>query len=660
MKRLTIAALTLLVAVAFSTPTSATVYWQENFDGYVEGTGLNGQLGPNGMTWDSGWDLWNDPDIGSMGIDLSGQNGTFGAGYWTGDTTGGTNNSGSQIQMGTKVTGGMLYVDYDLHVGTGRQSAPQWWLRDTDTNINVSIAADWVDNANGGMDPQNGFGFQNDSNIFWDTEITEVTENIHASYVIDLDNKQATFTFTSYEEPGSTASLSAGYDDDWFPDKVYLYNSAIASTIGMGYDNFCIASGPGECTEFSAPSPGTDFEWTSADSGDWGNTKSWTVVEGTAAGAPPGNQAADQSSWHTATFGNAIGSDARTVFTDSSVTVNSISFINTMGGSYRISGGPSVNVNASTVGTAASVGVAAGSHEFQVPFGIQSATEVNVAADATLTFNNALSLNGQTLSKTGDGTMTVNNVLSAGGGTVQGLAGTISGSGTVGGDLDNSGATVAPGNSSGVLAVDGSYTQGSGGTLAMEIEGLAGPGEGGHDQLAVTGTASLDGTLDVTPIGGYADPAVRGNSDSFTLLTSTGLSGTFATVNYDGAALDSGGHAGNGLFRKVDYTANDVVFTNLLAKSGDVEGDSDVDITDFNALASNYDPSGANAPHDWTEGDFDDNDTIDLTDFNGLASNFSPGGYGGGADQVPEPASWVLAAMAILAGTSLIGRVWRR
>ena len=243
---------------------------------------------------------------------------------------------------------------------------------------------------------------------------------------------------------------------------------------------------------------------------------------------------------------------------------------------------------------------------------------------------------------------------------IQGLAGGISGSGTVGGDLDNSGATVAPGNSSGVLAVDGNYTQGSGGTLAMEIEGLAGPGEGGHDQLAVVGTASLDGTLDVTPVGGYADPTVRGTSDSFTLLTSTGLSGTFATVNYDGAALDSGGHAGNGLFRKVDYTANDVVFTNLLAKAGDVEGDSDVDITDFNALASNYDPSGANAPHDWTEGDFDDNDTIDLTDFNGLATNFSPGGYGGGPDQVPEPASWVLVVMAILAGTSLIGRVWRR
>jgi len=146
MKRLTIAALTLLVTVAFSTPTSATIYWQENFDGYVEGTGLNGQLGPNGVTWDSGFDLWNDPEIGSLAaVPEAGQDGTLGAGYWTGDTTGGGNNQASQIQMGTKVTSGMLYVDYDLHVGTGRQSGPQWWLRDTDTNINASIAPDWID-----------------------------------------------------------------------------------------------------------------------------------------------------------------------------------------------------------------------------------------------------------------------------------------------------------------------------------------------------------------------------------------------------------------------------------------------------------------------------------------------------------------------------------
>ena len=398
--------------------------------------------------------------------------------------------------------------------------------------------------------------------------------------------------------------------------------------------------------------PPTDFTWNKEDGGTWNENSNWTPAQ------IPGDGSSISSSREKVFFDDAISSTS-TVFTDLPRTVNSVQFNNSS--SYIVAGSGGVNLVASTDTTSVSptIGVSEGSHQFQAPVSIMADTEVNVESGAQLTFNNALNLNGQTLTKTGDGDMAVNNVLNTGGGTLQVMAGIVSGHGTVGGNLTNN-ASVAPGSSSGVLTVDGNYTQGGGGTLAMELEGTAGPGEGGHDQLAVTGTASINGTLSVTPIGSYADPTVRGTSDSFTLLTSTGLSGTFATVNYDGAALDSGGHAGNGLFRKVDYTANDVVFTNLLAKAGDVEGDSDVDITDFNALASNYDPSGANAPHDWTEGDFDDNDTIDLTDFNGLASNFAPGGYGGGADQVPEPASWVLVAMAILAGTSLIGRVWRR
>ena len=38
---------------------------------------------------------------------------------------------------------------------------------------------------------------------------------------------------------------------------------------------------------------------------------------------------------------------------------------------------------------------------------------------------------------------------------------------------------------------------------------------------------------------------------------------------------------------------------------GDTELDRDVDITDFNTLASNFDPDGATAPHSWHEGNFD-------------------------------------------------------
>ena len=80
---------------------------------------------------------------------------------------------------------------------------------------------------------------------------------------------------------------------------------------------------------------------------------------------------------------------------------------------------------------------------------------------------------------------------------------------------------------------------------------------------------------------------------------------------------------------------------------GDTELDVDIDITDFNFLASNFDPDGATAPHSWREGNFDGDNDIDITDFNFLASNFAPDGYG--ASAVPEPSSFILCMFGILA-----------
>jgi len=83
-------------------------------------------------------------------------------------------------------------------------------------------------------------------------------------------------------------------------------------------------------------------------------------------------------------------------------------------------------------------------------------------------------------------------------------------------------------------------------------------------------------------------------------------------------------------------------------RSGDAELDRDVDITDFNSLASNFDPEGAAAPHSWLEGNCDgDNDNdIDITDFNFLASHFAPEGYGTSA--VPEPSAFLLVSLAVI------------
>jgi len=155
----------------------------------------------------------------------------------------------------------------------------------------------------------------------------------------------------------------------------------------------------------------------------------------------------------------------------------------------------------------------------------------------------------------------------------------------------------------------------------------------------------------------YSVP-VQGNADGFVLITAQTRSGLFADVHYDGAPLsasigpDSNGsfrsHQGGGIFRNITYTSTTVEFQNLAALAGDADGDKDVDITDFNVLATNFDPGGANsATNDWITADFDEDGDVDITDFNGLANNFAPGGYGG-TNTIPEPSAVVLFSLGCI------------
>ena len=222
------------------------------------------------------------------------------------------------------------------------------------------------------------------------------------------------------------------------------------------------------------------------------------------------------------------------------------------------------------------------------------------------------------------------------------------------GDLNNQAGTLTPGNSPGILSITGGYAQGTAATLEIELGGTT-AGEQ-HDQLDVAGTVNLDGTLDLLPLASYTDPATRGTADDFTIITAGERSGTFSTVQYEGSTLatdfgpDANGsfrnHQGDGRFRNVTYTATTVQLQNLLAHEGDSDGDQDVDSTDFNSLATHFDPDGATAPHSWTEGNFDGDDDIDITDFNFLAANFAPDGYG--ASAVPESSSLLLTLLGLM------------
>lgn len=102
--------------------------------------------------------------------------------------------------------------------------------------------------------------------------------------------------------------------------------------------------------------------------------------------------------------------------------------------------------------------------------------------------------------------------------------GALTGSGTVAGNLLNNG-NVSPGNSPGILQINGNYSQASG-ALGIEL------GEFAHDQLLVSGNATLGGALDVSLWSATGEPAfLPGPGASFDILLAQVLTGGFDNIN---------------------------------------------------------------------------------------------------------------------------------
>jgi fibronectin-binding autotransporter adhesin len=153
----------------------------------------------------------------------------------------------------------------------------------------------------------------------------------------------------------------------------------------------------------------------------------------------------------------------------------------------------------------------------------QSGGTTDLSAGAALTSSGGVNIQAGILSGSG----TINASL-----TIQN-GGTLSGSETINGNVTNAG-QVNPGGigAAGVLTINGNYTQTATGVLNVEI---GGPGAGsGFDQLRISGTATLGGTLNVSLLNGYVPPRGR----AFQILTFGSREGTtFATVNLDPAFL---------------------------------------------------------------------------------------------------------------------------
>lgn len=133
----------------------------------------------------------------------------------------------------------------------------------------------------------------------------------------------------------------------------------------------------------------------------------------------------------------------------------------------------------------------------------------------------------------------------------------------------NNNALVRPGDSLGILTIDGNYTQGSAGVLEIEVGGLVAGTS--HDRLVATGAATLAGRLDVpiTPTGGVF-PLV---GQSINVLSAASRVGEFDSYRFTGLPTN--------VAQQISYTPTgvDIAFVDTtstaLANLGGIPGSWD-------------------------------------------------------------------------------------
>ncbi|MDY7507563.1 autotransporter outer membrane beta-barrel domain-containing protein, partial [Ralstonia wenshanensis] len=277
------------------------------------------------------------------------------------------------------------------------------------------------------------------------------------------------------------------------------------------------------------------------------------------------------------TFSGAIGGTGGLTLDGGTQT---LSGVNTYGGATTINAGTLALTGAGRLASATSVTLTGASSTLDLSAGanqtvthlsgvagsrvVLNGSALTLADDSSQTFTGSLSGNGS-LIKQGTGTLTLNGVSSGfsgsttvaggtlavgdaanasavlGGNVLVNAQGTLRGHGTVSGDVSSSG-VVAPGGSIGTLSVGGNYTQGSSGTLAIEVS----PTEA--SQLRVGGAAALGGSLAIV-----FDPGTYTARRYTVLSAGSGVTGRFANVS----TATAGANLGT-LQTTVDYGTNAV------------------------------------------------------------------------------------------------------
>jgi hypothetical protein len=354
--------------------------------------------------------------------------------------------------------------------------------------------------------------------------------------------------------------------------------------------------------------------WINPGSGDWDDPNNWGT------GIVPNNLGA------TANFLDDITAPA-TISLNNPITVTTIRLQSAHG--YTIVGGPANNtltldgvaedartVNAQegshTIAAPVLIGLSAGTSAL-ANFNVQRPADVlTLSGDISISiFNNAT----LTIQKTGPGRLDITN-------------------------LETPDPIAQP-----------THILVSGGTMRL----LPGSGRTRVNSVAVAGGATPTAKLDITNnpiVADYASPdpspldamkaqiaaGYAGGSWNGNGIISSNATATTHGIGYAEASTLSSVPA---LFGTVDA---DAVLMRL-TRYGDANLDGNVNLQDFNALASNFGSTDA----DWVQGDFNYDSMVNLQDFNRLAANF---GLAAGPDG-PTPQDWAALAAVVPEPTAL-------
>lgn len=169
------------------------------------------------------------------------------------------------------------------------------------------------------------------------------------------------------------------------------------------------------------------------------------------------------------------------------------------------------------------IGLDTGGGSFTLNGVISNANSVTKTGTGTLTLSGISSFTGPT-TVTG-GSLNVTGMIASSPVTLQSGA-SLTGTGTVGGVIAQSGSTVSPGAASGgigMLSINGNLTLAAGSTLAVDISTT------GQDQVVVAGTAMLGGALVIAPT------AAMGFNQTLDFLSAASVTGSFASTTVGGA-----------------------------------------------------------------------------------------------------------------------------